>query len=82
MQALGGLFGVLSYIAAQRTTEIGIPVLARSALKVVRLMLSDGLQPASVGLILGMAGGVAVAEAVRSLLYGVGPLDAVCLPAS
>ena len=35
----------------------------------------ERLRPASVGLLLGLAGGVAVAKAIRSLLYGVQPLD-------
>jgi putative ABC transport system permease protein len=75
--AAGGLFGVLSYIVAQRTTEIGIRVaLGAQRSEVMRLMLLDGLRPASAGLLLGLAGGVAVAETVRSLLYGVRPLDA------
>jgi putative ABC transport system permease protein len=39
-------------------------------------MLSDGLRPASLGLLLGLAGGMAGAKLIRDLLYGVQPLDA------
>jgi len=75
--AAGGMFGVLSYIVAQRTTEIGIRIaLGAQRNEVLRLILSDGLRPASIGLLLGLAGGVAVAETISSLLYGVQPLDA------
>jgi putative ABC transport system permease protein len=75
--AAGGLFGVLSYIVAQRTTEIGIRIaLGAQRNEVLRLILSDGLRPTSIGLLLGLAGGVAVAETISSLLYGVQPLDA------
>jgi predicted permease len=71
-----GLFGVLSYIVVQRTAEIGIRVaLGAQRREVLKLTLTDGLRPASVGLLLGLAGGVAVAKAIRGLLYGVQPLD-------
>ena len=71
-----GLFGVLSYIVAQRTTEIGVRIaLGAQRAEVLRLMLSDGLRPASLGLVLGLAGGAAASQLLRALLYGVPPLD-------
>lgn len=71
-----GLFGVLSYIVAQRTTEIGVRMaLGAQRAEVLRLVLSDGLRPAGVGLLVGLAGGAAAAKMMRSLLYGVQPLD-------
>lgn len=72
-----GLFGVLSYIVGQRSSEIGIRIaIGAQQSDVLRLMLSDGLRPASVGLLLGLAGGVAASQMIRDLLYGVQPLDA------
>ena len=72
-----GLFGVLSYIVAQRTTEIGVRVaIGAQRGEVLRLMLGDGLRPAGFGLLLGLAGGVAVSDVIRTLLYSVKPLDA------
>ena len=51
-----GLFGVLSYIVAQRTSEIGIRIaLGAQREQVLRLMLVDGLWPAVIGLVLGLA---------------------------
>ena len=71
-----GLFGVLSYIVAQRTTEIGVRIaLGAQRAEVLRLMLSDGLRPASLGLVLGLAGGAATSQLLRDLLYGGPPLD-------
>jgi ABC-type antimicrobial peptide transport system permease subunit len=72
-----GLFGVLSYIVGQRTPEIGIRVaIGAQRSEVLRLMLSDGLRPASVGLLLGLGGGAAASQNISALLYGVQPLDA------
>jgi predicted permease len=72
-----GLFGVLSYIVAQRTSEIGIRlVLGAQRAELLRLTLIDGLKPAGAGLLLGLAGAAAATRLLRSLLYGVQPLDA------
>ncbi len=71
-----GLYGVLSYLVAQRTSEIGVRMaLGAQPGDVLRLTLVDGLKPASVGLIVGLAGGAAAAKTIRDLLYGVQPLD-------
>jgi ABC-type antimicrobial peptide transport system permease subunit len=72
-----GLYGVLSYLVAQRTSEIGVRM-ALGAMPggVLRLTLADGMRPAIVGLVFGLAGGAAAAKMIRELLYGVQPLDA------
>lgn len=71
-----GLFGVLSYVVAQRTTEIGIRIaLGAQRQSVLSLVLLNGLQPALFGLVLGIVGSVAASQLVRSLLYGIGPID-------
>ena len=67
---------MLSYIVAGRTPEIGIRIaLGAQQSEVLRLMLVDGLRPAAVGLVLGILGGAAAAQAIRAVLYGVQPLD-------
>jgi len=71
-----GLFGVLSYIVAQRTSEIGIRIaLGAQREKVLSLVLLDGLRPALFGLVLGIVGSIAAAQLIRSMLYGIRPLD-------
>ena len=72
-----GLFGVLSYVVAQRTAEIGIRVaLGAQRREVLRLILLDGLRPAVLGLLFGLFAAVGVTRLIRGLLYGVQPLDA------
>jgi predicted permease len=75
--ALAGLYGVLSYVVAQRTRELGI----RSALgsptsSLVALVTGDGLRLVAGGLVLGLIGGAAVTRLMTFMLYGVSPLDA------
>ncbi|MBW4026635.1 MAG: ABC transporter permease [Acidobacteria bacterium] len=71
-----GLYGVLAYLATQRTGEIGIRIaLGAQREQVMRMMLVDGLRPALAGLLCGLAGGVAAAQLIRSMLYGTRPFD-------
>jgi predicted permease len=71
-----GLFGVLSYLVAQRKKEIGIRMAVGAQRgEVLRLTLADGLRPAILGLVCGLAGGAAATNLIRDLLYGVQPLD-------
>jgi putative ABC transport system permease protein len=71
-----GLFGVLSYIVAQRTSEIGIRIaLGAPRNQVLRKVLADGLRPALLGLLLGLAASAATARAIASMLYGTRALD-------
>jgi predicted permease len=71
-----GLFGVLSYIVAQRTAEIGIRIaLGAQREQIMRLMLRDGLRPAIFGLVLGLIASVGVGRLIQSLLYRTPPTD-------
>ena len=71
-----GLYGVLSYLTTQRTTELGIRMaLGAQRDQVLRLMLVDGLRPALVGLALGLIGSVAATRIFQSMLFGTKPLD-------
>jgi predicted permease len=73
-----GLYGVLSYLVTQRTTEIGIRIaLGARRGQLLQLVMLDGLRPALLGLVLGIAGSVAATQLIRSVLYATRPLDAV-----
>jgi putative ABC transport system permease protein len=75
-----GLYGVLSYLTAQRTTELGIRMaLGAQRGQVLQLMLVDGLRPALLGLGLGLAVSVVATRVLQSLLFGTKPLDPVVL---
>ena len=74
--AATGLYGVLAYLAAQRTSEIGIRMaLGAPRLRVLGLMLLDGLRPALAGLALGLIAGAALVREIKSMLYETQPLD-------
>ena len=71
-----GLYGVVSYLTTQRTGEIGLRIaLGAERGQVLRLTLSDGLNPASYGLALGLAVSVGAVRLIDSMLYGMQPLD-------
>jgi putative ABC transport system permease protein len=71
-----GLFGVLSYIVAQRTAEIGIRIaLGAQRGQVLRKVMVDGLRPALLGLACGLAASMVAARQIASMLYGTKPLD-------
>jgi predicted permease len=71
-----GLFGVLSYIVAQRTSEIGIRIaLGAQREQVLRKVLLDGLRPALLGLAFGLVASVGAVRLIQSMLYGTQLLD-------
>ncbi len=71
-----GLYGVLAYAVTQRVPEIGIrmAVGARRG-EIVGLIVRNAARLAAAGLVLGVGGAVLFARAMRSLLFGVTPLD-------
>jgi len=75
-----GIYGVLAYLVAQRTREIGIRVaLGSTRANILRLVLREGLQLVVVGLLLGIVGAVSMQKAIASEIYGVRPLDPLVL---
>lgn len=77
-----GLFGVLSYMVVQRSSEMGIRIaLGAQRKQLLRLVLVDGLRPAFMGIALGLAASAGLTQWIRSMLYQTEPLDPVILGA-
>ena len=77
-----GLYGVLAQLVVQRRREIGVRVaLGAAGRDVVRLVLRQGLTPAAVGIVVGIAVSLAGAGFARSLLFEVSPSDPLSLMA-
>lgn len=71
-----GIYGVLAYVVAQRRREIGIRVaLGSTHSGIVKLVVREGFVLVGVGLALGMMAAISLRSAIRSEIYGVGPLD-------
>jgi len=78
-----GVFGIVGFLVARRTQEIGIRMaLGARPGNVLWLVLSEGLRPVALGVAVGALGAVAVARAMQALLYGVAPLDGVSFATS
>ena len=73
-----GLFGVLAYLVAQRTRDIGIRMaLGARRADVMRLIVGEGMALAVAGAVIGVAVGFGGARVMRTLLFAVEPFDAV-----
>jgi putative ABC transport system permease protein len=71
-----GLFGVLSYVVAQRTRELGIrAALGARPQDLLRLVLRQGLGTTIVGLAVGLVAAGVLMRFVTTLLYGVSAAD-------
>ncbi len=75
-----GVYGVMSYLAAQRTQEIGIRIaIGASPSDVVWLVTSQGLRAAGAGMVTGIAGFLAVSRLLAGQLFGVSATDPLTL---
>ena len=71
-----GVYGVTAYAVSQRTHEMGVRIALGARLKdLLRLVLGEGLQVVTLGVLLGVAISLALGRLVEPLLYGVTPRD-------
>ena len=78
--AIIGLYGVMSYVVAQRTREVGIRMaLGADNAKVVWLVMREVLILVSVGLVVGVSASLALTRVVQSQLFGLTPHDPLTL---
>jgi len=78
--ALGllGIYGVISYAVTQRTREIGIRLaLGAQKSELKWMFVRSALRLTGVGVVIGLGAAAALSLVMRSLLYGVSPLDPV-----
>jgi putative ABC transport system permease protein len=77
---LGGLYGTLAWVVAQRTQEFGIRIaLGAAPRELLRMMLGEGARMIAPGAVVGLAGGLAAGELFRDFLYEVEPFEPAVL---
>jgi putative ABC transport system permease protein len=75
-----GLYGVLSYVTAQRTREIGVRMaLGATPASVCAAVLQRGVVVAGIGLVAGILAAISLRALATPLLYGVTPTDPITL---
>jgi len=76
LMAVIGLYGVIAFVAAQRTQEIGVRMaLGATRLDILRLIAGEGLRLIVLGGALGLGAALGTARLLKSLLYNVKPHD-------
>ena len=78
-----GLYGVIAYMVARRTNEIGIRMaLGATPLSVQKLVLKEGLLLVGTGVVLGFGIALGVARLLSGMLFGVGAADPLSVGAA
>jgi len=73
-----GVYGVVSYMVAQRTNELGLRMaLGAQRSQIVGLVVRQGLEMAAAGTVVGLVAAWALRNTVSQLLFGISPADPV-----
>jgi predicted lysophospholipase L1 biosynthesis ABC-type transport system permease subunit len=76
LMAVIGLYGVISFLATQRTQEIGVRMaLGATRMNILRLIVAEGVRLIAVGGVLGIGAALVTSQLLKSLLFNVGPRD-------
>jgi putative ABC transport system permease protein len=76
--ATAGVFGVMAYSVSRRTREFGVRIaLGATSGAVLRMVLAQGMRTILIGVAIGIAGSLALTQAVSSLLFDVTATDPV-----
>jgi putative ABC transport system permease protein len=71
-----GVYGVISYVTAQRTREFGVRIaLGATRARVLSEVLRDGARLTALGAVIGLIGALALTRSLSALLFEVTPLD-------
>lgn len=71
-----GIYGVISYVVSQRTSELGVRMaLGADSRNIRSLVLKKGMIPAVIGIGLGLVGAALMSRTLTTLLYGISPFD-------
>jgi ABC-type antimicrobial peptide transport system permease subunit len=71
-----GLYGLVAFLVVQREREFGVRLaLGATPARIAKLVFGDALRWTAGGLLAGLAGSIAAARALRSLLFHVSPAD-------
>ena len=77
-----GVYGLMAYSVSQRTRELGIRLaLGARAVVVCGMVLRQGIVMAAAGILLGLAGALALTRLLTAQLFGVSPTDPVVITA-
>jgi len=78
--ATAGVYGVMSYAAAQRQAEMGVRIaLGATGADIVSILVKSGAKLAAIGIFCGLAIALAAARLIESMLYGIRPQDPLAI---
>jgi putative ABC transport system permease protein len=78
--ACAGIYGVLSFVTARRTQEMGIrTAMGASRADLIRLVIRGGSLPVMVGIVAGLGGSLGLTRFMEAMLFATNPIDAPTL---